>query len=144
MHRGFTIIEVVIAVVILALVGTALLKNGMDGIEFIQRVEKKGAAIDYALMAVNHRNPAFNHLQKSLEDYLQDSYIIDDLDVQKIVKNQKFTYLETYPKIDIPVLEGFDKEEESIEENTIPLQLVKISLSSKKGGAYFYILELNE
>lgn len=146
MHRGFTIIEVVIAVVILALVGTALIKNGSDGIEFLQRVHKKNEAIDMALIAANHRNPAFNHLQKPLEDFLQNSYMIDDMDLQKILKNQKFKYLETYPKVEMPVLEGFEEEgsEEVMQENAIPLQIVKISLQGKDIGDYFYVLELNE
>ena len=146
MHRGFTIIEVVIAVVILALVGTALIKNGSDGIEFLQRVHKKNEAIDMALIAANHRNPAFNHLQKPLEDFLQNSYLIDDMDLQKILKSQKFKYLETYPKVEMPVLEGFEEEdsEEAMQENAIPLQVVKISLQGKDIGDYFYVLELNE
>ncbi len=146
MHRGFTIIEVVIAVVILALVGTALIKNGSDGIEFLQRVHKKNEAIDMALIAANHRNPAYNHLQKPLEDFLQNSYLIDDMDLQKILKNQKFKYLETYPKVEMPVLEGFEEEEpeEAMQENAIPLQVVKISLQGKDIGDYFYVLELNE
>ena len=146
MHRGFTIIEVVIAVVILALVGTALIKNGSDGIEFLQRVDKKNESIDIALIAANHRNPDYNHLQKPLEDFLQDSYLIDDMDLQKILKSQKFTYLETYPKVEMPVLEGFEEEEseEATQENIIPLHVVKISLQGKKAGDYFYLLELNE
>ena len=146
MHRGFTIIEVVVAVVILALVGTALIKNGSDGIEFLQRVDRKNEAIDITLIAANHRNPAFNHLQKPLEDFLQNSYLIDDMDLQKILKNQKFKYLETYPKVEMPVLEGFEEEdsEEAMQENAIPLQVVKISLQGKDIGDYFYVLELNE
>ncbi len=146
MHRGFTIIEVVIAVVILALVGTALIKNGSDGIEFLQRVHKKNEAINMVLIAANHRNPVFNHLQKPLEDFLQNSYLIDDMELQKILKKQKFKYLETYPKIEMPVLEGFEEEdsEEVMQENAIPLQVVKISLQGKDKGDYFYVLELNE
>ena len=146
MHRGFTIIEVVIAVVILALVGTALIKNGSDGIEFLQRVHKKNEAIDMTLIAANHRNPVFNHLQKPLEDFLQNSYLIDDIDLQKILKNQKFKYLETYPKVEMPVLEGFEEKdsEEVMQENAMPLQVVKISLQGKDIGDYFYVLELNE
>lgn len=146
MHRGFTIIEVIIAVVILALIGMALIKNGSDGIEFLQRVHKKNEAIDMAFIAANHRNPAFNHLQKPLEDFLQNSYLIDDMELQKILKKQKFKYLETYPKIEMPVLEGFEEEdsEEVMQENAIPLQVVKISLQGKDKGDYFYVLELNE
>ena len=146
MHRGFTIIEVVIAVVILALVGTALIKNGSDGIEFLQRVDKKNEAIDMALIAANHRNPDFNHLQKPLEDFLHNNYLIDDMELQKLLKNQKFKYLETYPKVEMPVLEGFEEEEpeEPTQENAIPLQVVKISLQGKDLGDYFYLLELNE
>lgn len=146
MHRGFTIIEVVIAVVILALVGTALIKNGSDGIEFLQRVHKKNEVVDMALIAANHRKPDFNHLQKPLEDFLQNSYLIDDMDLQKLLKSQKFKYLETYPKVEMPVLEGFEEKnsEEVMQENAMPLQIVKISLQGKDIGDYFYVLELNE
>ena len=146
MHRGFTIIEVVVAVVILALVGTALIKNGRDEIEFLQRVYKKNEAINMALIAANHRNPAFNHLQKLLEDFLQNSYPIDDIELQKILKSQKFKYLETYPKVKMPVLEEFEDEnsEEAMQENAISLQVIKISFQGKDLGDYFYVLELNE
>ncbi len=142
MRKGFTFIEVVIAVVILALVGTALLKNGSDGIEFLQKVNKKDQAIYTISIVANHRNPSFNYLQKPLEAFL-DSYLIDDLEVQKVIKEQKFKYLETYPKVNMPILERFEDEEES-KENTIPLQVVKLSIYNKDLGDYLFILELNE
>jgi len=46
----------------------------------------------------------------------------------------------------MPVLEGFEEEdsEEVMQENAIPLQVVKISLQGKDIGDYFYVLELNE
>ena len=147
MHKSFTLMEVVIAVIILALVGTALLKNSSDGIEFIQKISQKNQAIDAIAIVANHRNPSFNHLQKSLEDFLQDSYHIDDMDVQKIIKNKKFKYLENYLKIEMPILEGFEEEpQESIQENEniIPLRVVKLSIQNREKGDYLYILELNE
>ncbi len=146
MHKSFTLIEVIVAVVILALVGVALLKNGNNGIDFLQKISQKDSTIDTVLIVANHRNLSFNHLQKSLEDYLQTSYSIDDMEVQKIVKSKKFKYLETYPKIDLPVLEGFEEENQdnAEEENAFPLQIVKISIMGKKDSSYLYMLELNE
>jgi len=146
MHRAFTIVEVLISVVILALVGTALLKNAGMNLDFLKKISNKEEAIDMMTIIASHRNPDFNHLQKSLYDFLAKEYLLDDNDLQKLLREKKIKYQESPIKISLPTLEGFDEEdkEEQHPQNPIDIQLVKLSATSKSFGDYLYILELNE
>ncbi len=146
MKNSFTIVEVLISVVILALVGTALLKNAGINLDFLKKISSKEEAIDVMTIIASHRNPDFNHLQKSLYDFLAKEYLLDDNDLQKILHNTKVKYQESPIKISLPTLEGFDEEdqEEQQPQNPIDIQFVKLSATSKSFGDYLYILELNE
>jgi len=145
MARAFTIVEVLISVVILALVGTALLKNAGMNLDFLKKISNKEEAIDTMTIVVAHRNPDFNHLQKSLYDFLAKEYILDDSDLQKILRQTKIKYQESPIKISLPVLEGFEEEsQEGQPQNPIDIQFLKLSATSKHFGDYLYILELNE
>jgi len=145
MHRAFTIVEVLISVVILALVGTALLKNAGMNLDFLKKISSKEEAVDVMTIVASHRNPDFNHLQKSLYDVLAKEYLLDDNDLQKILRDTKVKYQETPIKISLPVLESFDEEDqEERPQNPIDIQFVKLSAASKSFGDYLYILELNE
>ncbi len=146
MKRSFTIVEVLISVVILALVGTALLKNaGMD-LDFLKKISSKEEAIDVMTIIASHRNPDFNHLQKSLYDFLAKEYLMDDNDLQKILRSTKVKYQENRIKISLPTLEGFDEEDQKEQQpqNPIDIQFVKLSANTKSFGDYLYMLELNE
>ena len=145
MHRAFTIVEVLISVVILALVGTALLKNAGMNLDFLKKISSKEKAVDVMTIVASHRNPDFNHLQKSLYDFLAKEYLLDDNDLQKILRDTKVKYQETPIKISLPTLEGFDEEDQEQQpQNPIDIQFVKLSAISKSFGDYLYILELNE
>ena len=145
MHRAFTIVEVLISVVILALVGTALLKNAGMNLDFLKKISRKEKAVDVMTIVASHRNPEFNHLQKSLYDFLAKEYLLDDNDLQKILRDTKVKYQETPIKISLPTLEGFDEEDQEQQpQNPIDIQFVKLSAVSKSFGDYLYILELNE
>ena len=145
MHRAFTIVEVLISVVILALVGTALLKNAGMNLDFLKKISSKEEAIDVMTIVASHHNPDFNHLQKSLYDFLAKEYLLDDNDLQKILRSTKVKYQESPIKISLPALEGFNEEDQEEQpQNPIDIQFVKISAVSKSFGDYLYILELNE
>ncbi len=152
MKKSFTILEVLISVVILALVGTALLKNADMNLDFFKKVSKKESAINIMTLIVSHRNLDFNHLKKSLYDFLAKEYIIDDNELQKVLRNTKVKYQEIPIKISLPTLQGFDeehqgehqKEQEEQPQNPIDIRFVKLSATSKSFGDYLYILELDE
>ncbi len=145
MHRAFTIVEVLISVVILALVGTVLLKNAGMNLDFLKKISSKEEAVDAMTIVASHRNPDFNHLQKSLYDFLAKEYLLDDNDLQKLLRDTKIKYQEAPIKISLPILEGFDEEDQEEQpQNPIDIQFVKLSAVSKSFGDYLYILELNE
>ncbi|MRJ01819.1 MAG: type II secretion system protein [Epsilonproteobacteria bacterium] len=151
MKRGFTLIEVITAVVILALLGVALLKNGGDTLSFMEKIEKKERVNDYLTIIALHRDPDYNHLTKGLEDFLKINVLDDDL--RQILK-EKFTYQEREVKVKMPMLDDFnqtleggegDLDEEMAPENPIAVSFVKLTIhSDKKGGGFIYLLELNE
>jgi prepilin-type N-terminal cleavage/methylation domain-containing protein len=144
MKKAFTIIEVMIAVVILALVGTALLKNAGSGLDFVRKISQKENAIDSLSIAVAERNPNFNHLKKSLYDFVEREFLIDDITLMKILKKKKFLYKENEVKISMPTLEGFSQqfgeEEEKLQENILNLTLTKLSIQGK-GGDHLFVVD---
>ncbi len=143
MKRSFTIIEVIIAVVILALVGVALLKSGALNLTLLEKIEKKERFSDYLTIVANHRNPDFNHLSKAIEDFLP-NFHPEDSELRKLFKT-KFAYQENFLKVELPTLEGFDEEEEEpVAQNPININFIKLSIRNKEGGDSIYILELNE
>ena len=144
MKKSFTIIEVIISVVILALVGVALLKSGALNLTLLEKVGKKEAFSDYITIIANHRNVDFNHLSKALEDFLPQFKPEDD-ELRKIFK-EKFSYREKIVKVKLPALEGFDEEseEEPAAQNPIDINFIKLSIKNDESGDYIYILELNE
>jgi len=145
MKKAFTLIEVVIAVVVLALVGTALLKNAGFGIDFMEKVAKKEKSIYNLSIVIAKRNPEYNHLKKSLYDFVEPYFAIDDLELLKILKAKKFLYQEKEVKIPLKPLEGFsqglgEEEEQNVEENSINVTMRKISIRGD-GGDYIFIME---
>ena len=148
MKRSFTIVEVLVSVVILALVGTALLKNAGMNLDFLKKVSKKEEAINIMTLIVSHRNLDFNHLKKSLYDFLAKEYNVDDNELQKVLRDTKVKYQETPIKISLPTLQSVDdgnqEEQEEQPQNPIDIRFVKLSATSKSFGDYLYILELDE
>lgn len=148
MKRSFTIIEVLVSVVILALVGTALLKNAGMNLDFLKKVSKKEEAVNIMTLIVSHRNLDFNHLKKSLYDFLAKEYNVDDNELQKVLRDTKVKYQETPIKISLPTLQSVDdgnqEEQEEQPQNPIDIRFVKLSATSKSFGDYLYILELDE
>ena len=143
MKRGFTIIEVIISVVILALVGVALLKSGAMNLELLEKIKNKQNGIDLITIAANHRNEDYNHLTKALEDFLPFTGIDDD-ELRSFLK-EKYLYKEYVIKAKMPSMDSFDEDEEQQgTENIINVSFVKLSLQSDKGGEYIYVFELDE
>ncbi|SMC10194.1 type II secretion system protein [Nitratiruptor tergarcus] len=144
MKKAFTIIEVMIAVMILALVGTALLKNAGAGLDFMQKISKKEQVIDSISVVVAHRNPDFNHLKKSLYDFVEQEFLIDDIELLKILKGKKFLYQESEAKISLPTLEGFSQqfveEEEKNQANLLNFTFTKISIQGN-GGDHLFVVD---
>jgi len=143
MKNAFTIIEVIISVVILALVGVALLQNGAKSLDIFGHLRKKEDVSDYLTIIANHPNPDYNHLTKALEDFLP-RFRVDDDELRKLLK-RKFRYQEIFIKAELPTLEGFEEQEQEQESpNLIDVNFVKLSIASKEGGDYIYRLQLNE
>jgi hypothetical protein len=139
MKRSFTLVEVIVAVFILVLVGTALVKNGADSLEFLQKLRQKERSIDFVTIFANHPHPEYNRLTKSLEDF--SGYSSSDDELRKLLK-RKFSYRQQMLKVTVPTLEGFDEEQE--ESSPINIHIVRISFKSDPFGEFFYMLELDE
>ena len=139
MKKSFTIIEVVIAVVILSLVGTALLKSAGINLDYFQKVSKKEQFSDFLTIVANHPNKDYNHLTKSLYDFLQNDFFIDDNELLSMLKNTKIKYIETDVKLKLPSLDS----NETKNTNSFGIRLKKLSIISKDGGDYIFIAEID-
>jgi|GEM_PF-4530211 len=142
MKKAFTIIEVIISVVILSLVGVAILKSAGLNLDYFTKISKKSQASNYITIIANHPDPDFNHLKKSLYDFLEKEYFIDDGDILKILKDTKFKYTQTELKLMLPSMDD-ENEEDGGGDNPLGVSLKKLSIHSKEGGDYIFVVEPN-
>ena len=94
MKRGFSLIEVMIATVILAVVGVALLQMGSKNQKIDQYVEGKSAIAHLTSVIGFHHDPKFNKTQKTLYDFLKNDYAIDNTDIKSFLENRQVQYVE--------------------------------------------------
>lgn len=94
MKKGFSLIEVMIAVVILAVVGVALLQMGSKNQKINDYVEKKSSIAHLTSIIGFHHDPKFNKTQKTLYDFIKDDYSIDNMEIKSFLEQQSVRYVE--------------------------------------------------
>ena len=93
-REGFTLIEVLIATVILAVVGTGLLQissNYKKNFEFLKR---KSQLAYLASIPLIHNNQKYHNSDKTLYQFVEDSYTDIDDDLRRYLDQYKVHYEE--------------------------------------------------
>ena len=109
MRRGFSLVEVMIATVIIALVGLSLLQMGTRHQKMDDYIEQKSDLASLLSIATLHHDAKFDKLTKSAYDYLENSYSIDHTEIKRMLQDTEFHYVRQE-------LESIDFGEESMEE----------------------------
>jgi prepilin-type N-terminal cleavage/methylation domain-containing protein len=94
MRRGFSLIEVMIATVILAVVGVALLQMGSKNQKIDDYVGRKNSVAHLTSIIGFHHDPKFNNTQKSLYDFLKNDYTIDNMEIKSFLEKRSVRYVE--------------------------------------------------
>lgn len=94
MKKGFSLIEVLIATVILSVVGIALLQMGSKNQKINRYIDQKSSIAHLASVVGFHHNINFNKTEKTLYDFLKSDYKIDNFDIKKMLEEQKVRYVE--------------------------------------------------
>jgi hypothetical protein len=135
MKKSFTVIEVIIAVVILSLVGAAIIRAGSINAQMMEKIEKKEPMTELAAIVANHRKPQYNHLTKRLEDFLE--IRIEDDELRKFFKT-KVKYDEREVKLELPKMD-----ENESGENILGVSLVKITIQKDGEGESLFVLDID-
>lgn len=94
MRRGFSLIEVMIATVILAIVGVSLLQMGSKNQKIDNYIERKNSIAHLTSVIGFHHDPKFNKTQKSLYDFLKNDYTVDNMDIRSFLEKRSVRYVE--------------------------------------------------
>ena len=94
MRQGFSLIEVMIATVILAIVGVALLQMGSKNQKIDHFVEEKSSIAHLTSVIGFHHDPKFNKTDKTLYDFLKSDYAIDNTDIKSFLEGRRIRYVE--------------------------------------------------
>jgi prepilin-type N-terminal cleavage/methylation domain-containing protein len=143
MSRAFTLIEVLVSVMILAVVGTGLLQISTNSKHNFIFLKEKSEFDRLASIAFTHNNQKFHHKDITLFDFIKDDYHDISDELRKYLKNIKVSYSDKEVSTFNP-LENETQEEEQEEtnplQNNLNLTIIynKITISKEKNSAYAY------
>jgi prepilin-type N-terminal cleavage/methylation domain-containing protein len=136
-RRAFSLIEVVIATVILSVVGLALLQMGSKNQAINAYIDKKTAIAPLASIVSFHHDKKFDTQEKSLYDFLKNSYAIDNDEVKAMLEERKIRYFET-------AVSTIDFGENNLSEGETPTQrfeIVRATVRYEEASANLYFLQ---
>ncbi len=94
MRSAFTLVEVLVAVVIATIVGAGLLQLNSNYSNLFGQIQKKSSSSEVMSIFGLHADLKYNRTDKTLYDLLEDDYEIENDDLRKYLKDQKFAYTE--------------------------------------------------
>ncbi len=148
-RNGFTLIEVLVSVAILAVVATGLFQIALNSKNNFAFLEQKAQFDRIASIPIMHNDPKYHHQEKSLYEFLREDYDIRQDDVRKALKERKVQYTqEEYARFSLAQELG-DTQERGQDENDLQslpamdmtLLFDKITIYDKHHSTYVYRLE---
>lgn len=142
MTKAFTLIEVLVSVMILAVVGTGLLQvssNSKDNFIFLK---EKSEFERLASIAFIHNDQKQHHKDRTLYDFIRDDYSGIDDELRKYLKEIKVRYSQEEVSTFDPQAGSVDDQNysEEAQQNSIHLTIVydKISITRGNSSSYAY------
>ncbi len=137
-RSGFTLIEVMAAVMIATVAGMALLKISSQSTFLFTKIKETSSMSETLSIAGAHASKRFDKLSPSLYDLLDNTYTITNDEFRRYLKNQQYRYQEKV--VDTIVFGGMfggsedDLYNESVADGSVPIiqfELIEVSLSNK-------------
>ncbi len=146
MTKAFTLIEVLVSVMILAVVGTGLLQISSNSKHNFMFLKEKSEFDRLASIAFIHNEQKYHHKDITLYDFIKDDYTNIDDDLRKYLKGVKVSYSHEEVSTFNPLEGGIDEQnqneeqEQGLEQAALNLTIVydKIIVSRGKNTAYAY------
>ena len=91
-RQGFSLVEVIIAVVLLVTAGAALLHTGVISKRSLELSQVLSSKSDHFSIPLIHHDKGYHRSKKTLYDYLETSYTITDDTLRKYLKNIPVEY----------------------------------------------------
>ncbi len=150
MTKAFTLIEVLVSVMILAVVGTGLLQISSNSKDNFMFLKAKGEFDRLASIAFVHNNQKYHHKEITLYDFIKDDYSGIDDDLRRYLKGIKVSYSHEEVATFNPLEGSVDAQDKNEEDNqdekqdlgqaALNLSIIydKIIVSRGKNAAYAY------
>lgn len=148
MRKGFTLIEVLVAASIIAVVGLALLQTHSNNTKLINRMSGQYHIKDEFSFVLLNAQTKWDGSTKSLYDIISSKFTIKDDETIKWLKNKKVSYdqdelssidlLETDLDDLVSSMDGIDKSDLP----DITLLVDKVTMDSSSGSAFGYTISL--
>jgi len=90
--KGFSLIEVLVAVMILAVVGVALMQINVKNQKISEFIDKKTKLSQISSIVGFHHKTDYKKLQKSVYDFLKNDYEIDNTYIKQKLDSYKIYY----------------------------------------------------
>jgi len=144
--KAFTLIEVLVSVMILAVVGTGLLQISSNSKQNFMFLKEKSEFDRLASIAFIHNNQKYHHKEITLYDFIKDDYTNIDDELRKYLKDVKVSYsheeVATFNPLEGSIDDRNQSEELNAKDTTTAFNLSivydKIIISKDKNSAYAY------
>lgn len=139
-RRGFSLVEVIISVAILAIVAVYLFQISSSTKTNIAFLNDKASFATKASLLMVHNNQNFHNSDKDLYEYVREQYEIKDDDLRRYLKSQKLHYEQEEFTTFSPLSDGDEETIDDQNQSMIDFTLVfdKIIVSDKKSATYAY------
>jgi len=148
MRSAFTLIEVLVATVIATVAGAGLLQMNSNYTKIFSRIKEKSLSSETVSLIGLHTNIKYNKTSKTLFDILDNTYEIDNDDLRKYLKDQKFDYKENLVETITFGEDGEEDEDFSMGDNkdvsalapVIQFEIINVSIINRElSGSILHI-----
>jgi len=144
MTKAFTLIEVLVSVMILAVVGTGLLQISTNSKQNFMFLKEKSNFDRLASIAFIHNDQKYHHKDMTLYDFIKDDYDNVEDELRQYLKEIKVTYnheeVSTFNPLEGSIDDQNQSQDQEDMQSGINLTIVydKITISKEKNAAYAY------
>lgn len=103
MKRSFSLIEVLVAVMIMMLTLTALLRLQKNSIDYVEYIQSQNEDYRAATAVMTLLSPKYNKLERSVYDIVKDRYTIENEEIKKVLQEKKMAIEYLKKEINDPV-----------------------------------------
>lgn len=148
MRKAFTLVEVLIAAVLVSVVVVGLFQSSQNNLLLIDFAKKKEATNEIFSLILLNENEEWNRSEKDLYEFIKDKFDIKNDDLKTYLKNQKVLYSQEEANL-IDLSEAYaeklldikDENLQNIQELLPKIQVDKLLISSKEHKVYGFVFK---